>query len=127
MLPTLRAHQLGEPDRPSRDLTFPVATLAPSWAIHEPSPVASRLREPDHQQARAVNTAYRLRTQRATTQNAFDRFRSPLRASELPNQTYYRLRNGNSSTTFTDHPGPPGQGLGPSWAASPGSHRTLRV
>jgi hypothetical protein len=61
---------------------------------------ASCLRELDHRQARAANTTHRLRTQRATTQNAFNRFRPTLRSSELPNQAYYRLNHDNSRTRF---------------------------
>jgi len=43
-------------------------------------------------QARAANTAHRLRTQRATTQDAFHRLFPTLRSGELPTPVFYHLR-----------------------------------
>lgn len=62
--------------------------------------LAARLREHNHRRARAVNTAHRLRTQRATTQNTFHRLSSTLRSSGLPTPTFDRLRHGRPGTLF---------------------------
>jgi len=40
------------------------------------------------------------------TQDAFDRFRSTLRSSELPTQAYYRLRHDSPRTRFATRSGP---------------------